>query len=286
MHGALTLETAWLMTVFLLSLRLSAVFLATPLLAAGSVPLTVRILLILSLSAALSACVPFASAPGVAPRAALDGAGPLVRAGLVELALGATLALGIQLAFAAFSMAGELLGVQIGFGLGRAIDPTSNASLPILASAYSQLGVVLFFLVNGHHALLRGVAYSVERFPLGQAWPLEAALAPILRQVTGLFTLGFALAAPVAFSILLVDTALGVIARHLPQLNMLTLGIPLKIVVGLLALSLWFGRVGGVMTRVYDAIYSTWNATFSDVSMSSPGRIGPVAFPDRTPAAR
>ena len=287
MHGALTLDTAWLMAVFLLSLRLSAVFLMTPLLAAASVPLTVRILLIVSLSAALHAAVPSASVPGSAATV-VDGAGSLFRAGLSELALGATLALGILLAFAAFSMAGELLGVQIGFGLGQVIDPTSNASVPILASAYSQLAVVLFFLVNGHHALLRGVAYSLERFPLGQPWPVAAALTPILKQVSGLFALGVALAAPVAFSILLVDMALGVIARHLPQLNMLTLGIPLKIVVGLLALSLWFGRIGGVMTRVYDGIYRTWEETFEAGSASTPapeGALRPAPLFDRTRAA-
>lgn len=278
MHGAITFDTAWLMSVFLLSLRLSAVFLMTPLLAAASVPPTARILLILSLSAVLSTSVPFAALPAASPTVVVDGAGALFRAGVTELALGATLALGIQLAFAAFSMAGQLLGLQIGFGLGQVLDPTSNASLPVLTSAFSQLAVVLFFLVDGHHALLRGIAYSLERFPLGQPWRLDAALVPLLRQVSGTFALGFALAAPVAVSILLVDMALGAVARQLPQLNMLTLGIPLKIVVGLLAASLWFGRMGGLMTRIYDGIYRTWDAILQPVSNGSPLRCSSPAL--------
>ena len=267
MHGDLALDASRLMAILFLSLRLAAVFTMTPLLAAASVPPTVRVLLILGLAAALSIGTPVAAFN--VPAGGIDMAS-LVRASVTELALGATLALGILVAFGAFSMAGELLGIQIGFGLGRAIDPGSSASVPILASAYNQVAVLLFFLVNGHHALLRGVAYSLERFPLGQPWPLEAALVPTLRQVAGLFTLGFALAAPVALSILLLDMALGVVARHLPQLNMLTLGIPLKVVVGLLALSLWFGRSGDVMTRAYDSIYRTWDATFEAAAAVRP----------------
>jgi flagellar biosynthetic protein FliR len=266
MHGAITVETAWLMGVLLLSLRLAPLFLLTPLLGAAGVPVIVRVLLVVGLAAGL-----FMGLPGVVESArsavlGIDGVGALIGAGFTEVALGATLALGIHLAFAAFAVAGQLLGIQIGFGLGRVLDPASSATVPILTSAFNALGVLVFFMVDGQHALLRGVAYSLERFPLGRPWPLEAAFAPILRQFAGLFSLGFALAAPVVFCILLVEMALGVVARNLPQINMLALGIPVKIVVGLLALSLWFGGVGGVMTRVYASIYRTWDAIFAVVS--------------------
>jgi flagellar biosynthesis protein FliR len=270
MHSAITFDTAWAVTTLLLSLRLSAVLVMTPVLAAASVPLTARILLILSLATALSVSIPLSGAPSGALSPALGTAGALFRAALTELALGATLGLGILLAFSAFSMAGQLLGIQIGFSLSQVIDPTSKASLPVLSSAYSQLALVLFFLIDGHHTLLRGFAYSLERFPPGRPWPLEAALIPTVKQVSGVFALGFALAAPVALAILLVDMALGVVARQLPQLNMLTLGIPLKIVVGLLAASLWFGRMGGLMTSVFDGIYRAWDDILRPFSMVSP----------------
>jgi len=263
MLGAIEIDSAWLVAVLLLSLRLSAVFLATPLLAAASVPAPVRVLFVLALAAALTLALPSAEAPGPAgPR--LDGAGALFAAGFAELALGATLSLGVLLAFAAFSVAGRLIDVQIGFGLGQVIDPVSSAHQPVLTSAFSQLAVLVFFLVDGHHALLRGLAYSLERFPLGQGWPVASAFGPLLKQVSGLFSLGFALAAPVAFCILLLEMALGAIARNLPQVNMLVMGIPAKVVVGVLALSLWVGGMGSVMGRVYGGMYRTWDAIFSE----------------------
>jgi flagellar biosynthetic protein FliR len=242
--------------LMLLSLRVATVLAVTPLLYAMPVPARVKVLLVLVLSIALAGNLD-ATQTG-------NELGNLLEAAVREVALGATLALGIMLAFAAFSVAGQMLDSQIGFGIAQVYDPMSGRSSPLLVSAFNTLAVLVFFLVNGHHALLRGLAYSVERFPVGASWAIEGAWTPILKQVSGLFTLGFALAAPVVFSILLVELALGVVARNLPQINMFALGIPLKIVVGLAVLSLWASMMGGVMTRVYASIYTTWDALFSE----------------------
>jgi flagellar biosynthesis protein FliR len=251
--------TAWVVKVLLLSVRLGAVFLATPLLAAASVPVTIRVLLVLGLSAALAGFAP--TVGDAAPNAAvfvLDHPGAVLQAAATELALGATLAVGIHLAFATFAVAGRVLDIQIGFGLGQVLDPLSNTQLPILTTLFNQLGVIVFFLANGHHALIRAIAYSLSSFPVGQPWPIEAGYGPILKQVGGLFGLSFALMAPVVFCIFMVELSLGVLARNLPQINMLTIGIQIKIVIGLVALALWFAGIGTAMNRVYAAIYQNW----------------------------
>jgi flagellar biosynthetic protein FliR len=270
MHQAITFSASWVITVALLSLRLAAVFLMTPILAAASVPAVVRVLLVLSLAAVLSLALPAAALP-VPAFSGAGGVAELIAAGLTEVALGATLALGILLAFAAFSMAGQLLGIQMGFGLAQVIDPTSNSSLPVIASAYNQVALLAFFMANGHHALLRGVAFGLERFPLGRAWPIGAAVGPMLEQVIGLFGLGFALAAPVVFCLLLIEVALGIVARNLPQMNMILMGIPVKVVVGMVALSLWFGGMGAVLDRVYGGIFRTWDGIFALQPEPAPG---------------
>lgn len=78
-----------------------------------------------------------------------------------------------------------------------------------------------------------------------------------------MFGLGLALAAPVVMCLLLVDLALGVVSRNLPQMNMLVLGVPLKVVVALAALSLWMGGVGHTMNRAFGSIYRTWDGIFA-----------------------
>ncbi len=253
------IDPGFVLTVFLLSIRLGAVLLLTPVLYAFSVPGSVRVLLVVGWSVGLALGVP----ADTGREALVWSTGQLVTASLTELALGATLALGMLAAFAAFSLAGRLIDLQIGFGMAQVLDPATQRQIPVMTAAFNQAGLLVFFLVNGHHALLRGLAYSLERFPLGRGWPLDAAAAMVLKQVGGLFTLGIALAAPVVACLLMVELALGVVARNLPQMNMFVIGIPVKIIVGLMALAVWFAGMGDTMTRIHASTYRTWNSMFA-----------------------
>lgn len=248
----------WVAAVLLLSARLGALLMMTPVLYAVPVPGSIRVLLVLGLSTVLA--LPLASAGVLLPLP--PSLGGMVQAFLGELALGATMGLGILMAFAGFEFAGRLLDVQVGFGMAQVFDPVTNRQVPVLTSVFGMLALLIFFLVDGHHALLRGVGVSLERFPVGQAWSVGATADPVVRQAAGLFTLGFALAAPVVLSLLLLEFALGVVSRNLPQANMIALGIPVKIFAGLLALSIWAAGMGGAMVRVYDEIYRTWAGMF------------------------
>jgi flagellar biosynthetic protein FliR len=263
-------SSSWLVLVFLLSLRLGATFAMSPLLGGRAMPGPARVLLVLCLSAALSLALPLPALPS----GLLDNAGLLFATALSELAMGASLGLGIQLAFAAISFAGRMLDIQVGFGLVQIFDPLSNTRASIIGTAFDQLAVVMFFLLNIHHVLLRGLAWSLERYPIGQPWPLSAALMPVLKQVSAMLVLGFALAAPIVFCVLLVELALGVVAQSLPQMNMLMIGLPIKIVVGLLALAMWAPEMGGMLSRIYESIYATWNQVLAAAPPSGPDGTG------------
>ena len=248
---------AVLAPLFLLSVRIATVLAMTPVLYAMPMPGRVRTVLVIALAFALASGLQKPSS------VAVDGAGQWIQAAMVEVALGATLSLGVLIAFAAFSMAGHLLDVQIGFGLPQVFDPVSQRPSALLMSTFNYAAVLVFFLVDGHHALLRALAYSVEVFPLGATWSADAVAGAVFKQAGGLFSLGFALAAPVVFCVLMVELALGVVSRNLPQNNMLVLGIPTHIVVGVAALALWLAGMGGSMNRVYASIFDTWMSMFA-----------------------
>lgn len=243
--------------VLLLSTRIAALLLLTPILYAVAIPPVIRVLMVLGIACVLA--MPFGASVAAMP----TDTATLFSALLREAAIGATLGLGVLLAFAGFHLAGHLVDVQVGFGMAHVFDPATRSRVPVLSALFGLLAAVFFFLVEGHHALLRGVAYSLERFPLGQAWEGAAAVEPMLREVTGLFALGFALAAPVVLTLLLVEVALGVAARNLPQMNLLLLGMPVKILVGLLALTLWAGGFAAPASRLYAAIYEAWTSWFA-----------------------
>jgi len=237
---------------------------ATPIFSAADLPLRVRVFVIVGLSAALCASLGLVIDPQDSQRQALeslvDHPLQLVRCACTEVALGMVMSLAIHAAFAAFAIAGQLLDVQLGFGLSQVFNPASNSASPVLSVAFSRIGVIVFFLLNGHHALMRALAFSLQRIPLGQSWSIAQIMPPLLASALSLFGLCIALAAPVIFCVLLTDMALGVLARNLPQVNMLALGIPVKIVVGLVALGFWFSGIGGAMDRVYRGLYEALDA--------------------------
>jgi flagellar biosynthetic protein FliR len=219
----------------------------------------VRVRVVLVMALACVTALPFGTASLPQPASV----GELVQAVLAEAGVGAVLGLGILMAFAGFNLAGRLVDLQIGFGIAQVFDPATRSSVPIVSAVFGLLAAVFFFTVDGHHALLRGIAYSVERFPIGAGWSAGTAAEGIVQQAGALFTLGFALAAPIVLGLTLVEFALGVVSRNLPQMNMFVLGVPVKILAGLVALSVWAAGFGEPARRLYAGIYRTWSAWFA-----------------------
>lgn len=251
---------SWLLTVFLISLRLTAALMITPLMNALNIPASVRVLLVVAMASGLALSFPEAACTGPLTM------GLLLQGMLQEAALGALLGLSVMLAFAAASMAGAILDVQIGYGIAPVFDPLTRRRLPILTSSFGLMAVMVFFLVNGHHALIRALAYGLQRFPPGRPWDLAWSAGYLFKQASGMLGLGFSLAAPVIFCILLVEAALSVIARNLPQMNMFAMGIPVKVGVGIAAIALWMPFAGEAMGRIYQAIFTTWEGMLGGTS--------------------
>jgi flagellar biosynthetic protein FliR len=193
----------------------------------------------------------------VRPPAAVLDLGPVAAGAFNELVVGGVLAFGVFAAFGAFSVAGKILDVQTGFGIGTVYDPVTRAGAPLFATMLNMLGAVMFFSVDGHHAFLRGLAFSLERVPPGS--PLGGMAADAMLQQFGLmFSLGVALIIPVVLCLLLTETGLAFVSRVLPQMNVFVVGVPVKIVVGIALLALTVVTMGPAMGRVYASIFSYW----------------------------
>ncbi len=238
----------------LLATRFGALLLMTPPLGGGAVPPMVRVAIVVALAACFSPLVP----------APVQGWSlwQIVAAMAGEAALGATMALGLGLAFAAFSVGARVLDTQIGFGIGQVFDPSTRQQMPILTGAFAQLALVLFFSSDAPHGMLRGVVLSIQAYPPGSAWSARSAFVPVVGQVAGLFSLGFAMVAPVVFCLLLVEMGLGVISRSLPQMNMFVMSLPIKVLVGLAALAVWTTASVGLLACTHTAVFKGWEAMF------------------------
>jgi flagellar biosynthetic protein FliR len=240
-----------LIAALLVSARLAALFLFSPLFLSASIPGTVRVLFALGLAAGLVASLE------LVPAAIPTTVGDMIRALAVEVFVGATLAFGLFAAFAAFLVGGRILDFQMGFGVANVIDPATSAQAPLVGTALNLMAVATFFLLDGHRLLIRGLAYSLERVPIGQGFQ-NLNIEAVTAQFGLMFVFGLAAVAPAVITLLLMDTAMAVTARTMPQVNVFILSLPLKIFVGLSVLALTLPSVAPLLERVYESIFRYW----------------------------
>lgn len=243
---------SWITAVLLCATRLGAVLYLTPILGGFSLPGRVKVMLVLGLSASCVSGLPHAAV------AIPDGAG-LLLALLAETGNGALFAYGVMTAFGAVAFAGKVLDIQAGFGLANVFDPVTRSQSPLIGSILGTLTVILFFTSSAHHALLRGIAFSLERLPLGN---LVALSDPglMVAQFGTVYSLGLLLAAPVMFCLFLLEIGMAVMSRNLPQMNVFMIGAPLKIAVALALMSLLGPQLGPVFDKIFAGIFLFWEA--------------------------
>lgn len=208
--------------------RLSGLVLASPIFGHGLVPVRVRAGLVGVLALALAPVVPSARLD--------DAASPWALAGLiaVEGIVGVTLGLLAQLIFAGVQLGGQVAGIQVGFGIANVIDPMTETGATVLAQ-WQQLAALLAFLaLDVHHVLLRAVLASFHAAPVGGVVLDGALLQGVVAHGASLFAVGVRIAAPVLIVMLLVNGALAVLARTIPQLNVFAVGFPVNVGVGLI----------------------------------------------------
>jgi len=244
-------DPAWMMAVFLVSLRIGILLMMSPIFTSLNGLVTVRLLLTLMLSSML------VSGLGLASPLTDLSIGTVLVAALQELAVGVTLAFGVMAAFGAFSVAGKILDIQSGFGIGSVYDPVTRAGAPMFATMLNMVAVVAFFSMDAHHAFMRGIAYSLTQVAPGAGLAALQADA-VVRQFGLMFSLGVSLIIPVMLCLLLVEAGLAVVSRVLPQMNVFIVLVPVKLFAGLVLFALTLSALGPSMNRVYAAIFHFW----------------------------
>jgi len=244
-------DLAYLTGLLLVFIRLSALFLLTPLFATTQLPIKVRLLLLFALSGTLVASLQIS--PAQIPHTLAS----FIFAAIYELIIGALLAFGLFAAFGVFQLGGRILDMQMGFGVANLIDPATNAQGPLLGTILNLTAVATFFLLDGHHMVIRGLAYSLSHVPVGQGLA-QLQIDAVVAQFGRMFSYGLMLVAPAVFSLLLLDAGMAIIARTMPQLNIFIVGLPLKIFVGSMVLVFSLNYLGPLFKKIFESVFRYW----------------------------
>lgn len=203
--------------------RISGIFLAGPVVGGRYAPVRVKALLTLAVTAVLVPVVLDETAYGQA-----DGLGYAVALAR-ELALGLAIGFFFDLFFHAVRFGGDLIGRTAGYAAAETFDPSSEVMSGPIGDLFHLAMVLLFFISNAHHVLFAALARSYDIVPMGAftvGGELAEAAALASQQV---FELGMALAFPILMALMAVTVAEGVIARAVPQINILHITFATKI---------------------------------------------------------
>lgn len=172
-----------------------------------------------------------------------------------ELTIGILIGYVVFLLFSSLYLAGQIIDLEMGFGIVNVIDPQSNTQVPLTGNFYYILTILMFLTVNGHHVLISAIIKSYELLPLGEIAYDSGLLGVIVDSFRDMFILGIQIALPVISIILLLDLALGIIARTVSQMNVFMVGLPIKIAMGMIGMILVFPMYSIILEAIYNGTY-------------------------------
>lgn len=178
-----------------------------------------------------------------------------------EALLGLFIGLIAYIILSAVQIAGGFVDFQMGFAIANVIDPQTGAQSPLLGQYFYIIALLFLLAVNGHYLIIDGIHNSFQFVGLEDYLPLHRESIPqfVIYTFNQMFLIAFQMAIPIVGCLFLVDIALGMIARTVPQLNVFVVGLPIKIfvsfVVILIFLSLYVILVRVLFSTMFDTIH-------------------------------
>ncbi|MDD0843849.1 flagellar biosynthetic protein FliR [Pseudomonas sp. Gutcm_11s] len=211
---------------FLLPLfRIASMLMVMPVIGTQLVPARVRLYLALAICLVL--------APNLPPMPQVDSIS-LQSMLLIgeQVLIGVMFGFMLQLYFHLFTVAGQIIAMQMGLGFASMVDPSNGVSVPVLGQFLLMLVTLLFLAMNGHLVVFEVLAESFVTLPVGEGLLLDHYWT-LAGKLTWVIAAGLLMALPVVTALLIINLAFGVMTRAAPQLNIFSIGFPLTLVLGL-----------------------------------------------------
>jgi len=260
----LTLNAAdvsmWVSRMWWPTLRVSGFVLTAPAASEMVVPRLVKIVLILALSFLLG---PLVEAP--TGLSIFSAAGML--AAVLELLIGVSIGMVVQLAFEALVFAGQSISLTMGLGFATLVDPQRGAQVPVLGQMFMIFGTLIYLSINGHLMLLGALAESFHTLPIGAHIGQDFLLSVVLWGAR-VFDTGLLIALPAVIALVIVNLALGVVTRAAPQLNLFGIGFTITLLSGFFVL---LAGLDGILSGIAALINSALMAVSDLIGASVAG---------------
>ena len=154
----------------------------------------------------------------------------------MEFLIGIGMGIATNVVFEAVQLAGQVLGIQMGYSLVNILDPQTQVDTTVVALFYQCIVMLLFLRMDVHYWLLRAIVNSFLYLPVGTTHLSGLFTMAVVKSVGMIFGLGVQIAAPVLSATLVADIVLGLLGKASPQLPLMLLGPAVKSLLGIVVL--------------------------------------------------
>lgn len=228
-----------LFSIFLLFVRIGAALVLMP--GFGEIYVLGRSRLLLAIALCIILAGPLAPALPSLPGTASDLLVLVMSEAIIGLFIGAA----TRTMFAALHIAGSTIAAQSGLATASVFDPSQSTQGTLPGNFLTTTAMVLLFVTDGHHMLLRGIASSYDHLRVGTALPMGDLAEFMIDMVQKGFDLGLQIAAPLLLVGLLTNLAMGVLNRLMPTFQVFFIALPLQLLLAFATLMLSFA--GGLL---------------------------------------
>lgn len=242
-----------LLPAFLLVfIRITAFFVVAPVFSARNVPAMYKV--------GLSFFLALIAFPLVKASGTIELNWAYVYLALKEVLVGLLLGFIGLLLLSAIQTAGSFIDMMLGLAMASVIDPLTGMNSPLMGNFKYVLTLLFILSVNGHHLLIEGILSTYQAIPLDKwmsGWGDGSIAGFLLEKFSYMFMSGMLLAAPLVSSLFVMDVALGIVAKTVPQMNIFVVGMPAKLLGGFLVLIIVFPAYFFVIGHLLEVVFSS-----------------------------
>ena len=244
--------------VFLLFIRISGLLISSPIFGRKNVPNIAKIGFCAVLTVVLMSGLPEPPAYPV-----YDSLPVYVLTVVKELGFGVAMGFVLTAIFNLTLTAGAIMDYQIGYSMASIYDYQNNSQSPITGSLFNIMMFILFLMYDGHLKLIEVISKTITVIPIGTAMTPPDILLVAAEVMTKSFVLAVMVAMPVLASGIMLEIALGAVIKTVPQMNMFVVGIPVKIIIGLLVMLMTFSLFANFTRDIFNIMFNYIGAMFN-----------------------
>jgi len=167
-----------------------------------------------------------------------------------ECIFGATLGFAFGLFLVPARIAGSFIGQEAGLTLASISDPSLGEPANVFSHLFESIGVLVFFALDIHHYVLATLYATLGRWPVGGPLPKPSPHV-VIQGVSDVHQWGLLVIAPMGICLFVTTVMLALLAKVAPQMNLFTVGLAVRLGVGLGVVFLFMPDLCWMIQRVF-----------------------------------